>query len=76
MSESLIERMRQESTSDHMVPTTVRLPFKLEKEIREFCDENSIKLSIVIRECIERGWRGIGRELHGYSGDSDSDTPS
>jgi hypothetical protein len=42
-----------------MKPVTLRLPAKVEKEIKEFCDKHEIRFSVLIREAAERGWESI-----------------
>lgn len=46
-----------------MRPTTIRIPWHIEEEIKRFALQHGIRYSVLIRECVERGWESICREI-------------
>lgn len=62
MKDDVVARLRQMSFQETMKPTTVRIPVSLEKEIRHFCDEENIKLAILVREILELGWNAFNEQ--------------
>jgi hypothetical protein len=61
MDDNILARLRALSEKEiPLIATTVRFSKPLDDEIRQFCAEHpSVNRSVILRECVERGWRSI-----------------
>lgn len=59
-------RARLRALSEKAEPhtaVTVRYSKSIDQEIKTFCGQNpGIKKSVVLRECIERGWQAVNQQ--------------
>lgn len=65
MGNDLVERLKRMSSHESMTPITIRIPLNIEKEIRALCDEENIRLAVIIREVIARGWEDFKEDAAG-----------
>lgn len=66
MKEDLIEELQSASEKvEPMTPRTIRLPKKLDEEIRDFCGKNQIRFSVIARRIFREGWKALNSESSG-----------
>lgn len=53
------ELRRLSRKDEPMRSHTLRIPPELDNEIRGVCGQADIKLSVIFRQCLERGWEQL-----------------